>query len=116
MNRENIAHKIPALLYIYLALHGLSYAVKFIWKCKHFILFALSTIFIITNDINKLYLIIERISNLENKRNDFILLLIMVLHFMLRIQFFLKRKNLRILELENGKTLFRCNPIHIIKI
>lgn len=115
MNKETFVHKIPALLNIYLALHGITYVVKFKWKYKNFILFVLSTIFIIMNDINKLFLIIERIIELQSNRNYYMLLLIMILHYMLRIQFFLKRKNLRYLNWRMAKIFSTIVPHTVLR-
>lgn len=98
VHRVSTCTAIPRLLNIYLCLHGLANPVKFKLKCKNMIFFAAPTLFIITNEINKLYCILIRFTSLENRRNNNVLTLIKILECLLRIQFFLKRKHLKYLN------------------
>lgn len=115
MTTSNFSLKISSLLNIYLNLHCLTYSVKFKWKCKNFICFAFSTLFILANDINKLHLIIYSYVNLENKRSRYVKILILILEYLLRILFLLKRKNLKYLNSQMEKIYSSIVPKTKIK-
>lgn len=94
---ETKMDKIPT---IYLCLHGLACAVKFKWTCKNFILFFVSTFFMVINEVNKLYCIFSRFVDIDyshRKRNENLLTIIMILEFLLRILFFLKKNKLNLI-------------------
>lgn len=97
-NEDRILLKIFNLLTMYLNLHGLAYAVKLKWKCRNLILFAVSTLFILISEINKVYCIFERFFSSRNQRKHFVFGAILIFEFFLRILFFLKRKKLNYLN------------------
>lgn len=93
-NSASSLYNIPALLHIYLCSHGLSYAGKYEWKCKNLTLFVVSTLFMILNEINKMYGTLRffvhlNYSNLS--RISYILGTVNFLECLLRILFCLKK-------------------------
>lgn len=115
MHKVPACKAIPRLLNIYLCFHGLAYPVKFKLKCKNLIFFAAATLFTITNEMNKLYSILTRFTSFENRRNNNVLTLIMILECLLRIQFFLKRKHLKYLNHHMAKIYSTIIPYTIQK-
>lgn len=115
----------PALLNIYLCLHGLSYAGKLEWKCKNLIVFVVTALFMIINEANKVYALVYflvhvRVSQMN--RNGYILRIIIILEYILRVLFFFKKRKLnhiihRMLKLYSGtaiQTSFKCIAMLIL--
>lgn len=89
--------KIHALLNTYLRFHGLATAGKCEMSCKNLVLFAISTIFIVINEISRLYYMIHILVQLffsKNKRSESVLTVLVILDYLLRILFFTKRNKL----------------------
>lgn len=115
---ENKMDKIPTLLNIYLCLHGLACAVRFKWTCKNLILFFASTLFMVINEVNKLYRIFARFVDKDyslRKRNENLLTIIMILECLLRILFFLKRDKLNLILHRMVKIFYAVAPHKISK-
>lgn len=94
---ENYLLKIPALLNTYLCFHGLTSAGKFEISCKNLFLYAVSIIFMVINEVNKLYFIQFLSVNLhvsQNKRSRNVLIILLILDYLIRILFFIKRNKL----------------------
>lgn len=93
-NRGHSSFQIPTLLNFYMSLHGFAYAVKFKWKLKNIFFFVFSTLFIVTNDSNKLFLIADQIINWKRTRRHYSRTLLLILEYLLRIFFFSEKKEI----------------------
>lgn len=102
----------PALLNMYLCVHGLSYAGKLEWKCKNLIVFVVTALFMIINEVNKVYALVYllvhmRISQIN--RNGYILRIIIILEYILRVLFFFQKEEIKSYNPSDVKALFWHN-------
>lgn len=102
---------IPTLLDAYLCFHGLSYAGKFEFKCKKITLFIVSDLFIILNEMNKIYNLIFAVhSNYSNpSRIEIIAVTIIILEYMLILLYCFKKNKIQSLNSSDVKSLLRHN-------
>lgn len=98
LSTTHSSFQIQTLLNFYISLHGFAYAVKFKWKLKNIFFIVFSTLFIIINDINKLYLIAYQIIFWKRTRRHYSRTLLLILEYLLRILYFLKRKKFKYLN------------------